>query len=91
MNAVDSFWNVVTTNDTVGITATDPNAVLPANAALAAGTQTFSVTLKTGGSRTVTATLAAGDFTAGSGTLSSNYTLPTTASGAAHSESTRQI
>ncbi|MGA7499964.1 MAG: hypothetical protein WBX00_24805, partial [Isosphaeraceae bacterium] len=31
---------------------------------------------------TVTASLAAGDFTAGSGTLASNYTLPTTASGA---------
>ncbi|XJJ70673.1 YDG domain-containing protein [Novosphingobium sp. BL-8A] len=34
------------------------------------------------GSRTVTAALAGGDFTAGSGTLLSNYILPTTASGA---------
>lgn len=34
------------------------------------------------GARTVTATLASGDFTAGSGTLLSNYVLPTTASGA---------
>ena len=31
---------------------------------------------------TVTASLSAGDFTPGSGTLASNYTLPTTASGA---------
>jgi len=34
------------------------------------------------GSRTVTATLGAGDFTADSGTLLANYVLPTTASGA---------
>ncbi|MGK6354675.1 beta strand repeat-containing protein [Sphingomonas sp. DT-207] len=33
------------------------------------------------GSRTVTAALAAGDFVANGGTLLSNYTLPTTASG----------
>ena len=34
------------------------------------------------GARTVTATLTAGDFTAGGGTLLSNYILPTSASGA---------
>ena len=34
------------------------------------------------GSRTVTATLGSGDFTANSGTLLSNYVLPTTATGA---------
>lgn len=34
------------------------------------------------GSRLVTASLAAGDFTFGGGTLASNYVLPTTASGA---------
>ncbi len=34
------------------------------------------------GGRTVTATLAGGDFTAGSGTLLANYILPTSASGA---------
>jgi filamentous hemagglutinin family protein len=37
---------------------------------------------KNAGARTVTATLDAGDFTAGGGTLLSNYVLPTTASGA---------
>ena len=36
------------------------------------------------GANTVTASLAAGDFTEGDGTLVSNYTLPTTASGAGH-------
>jgi anti-sigma factor ChrR (cupin superfamily) len=55
VNAVDSVWNVVSVSDTVGITSTDPNAGLPANAALVGGTKTFSVTFKTAGSRTVTA------------------------------------
>jgi hypothetical protein len=56
VNAVDANWNVVSSTHTVGITSSDPNAALPANAALVAGTKTFSVTLKTAGSRTVTAT-----------------------------------
>src|SRR5213079_2851267 len=57
VNAVDANWNPVTTiTDTVGITSSDANAVLPANAALVAGTRTFSVSLKTAGSSTLTAT-----------------------------------
>ena len=56
VNAVDANWNVMSSTHTVGITSSDANATLPANAALAAGTRTFSVTLKTAGSRTVTAT-----------------------------------
>ena len=56
VNAVDDNWNVVNTvTDTVAITSSDANATLPANAALVAGTKTFSVTLKTAGSQTVTA------------------------------------
>ena len=55
VNAVDDNWNVVSTNDTVAITSSDANATLPANAALVNGTKTFSVTLKTSGSQTVTA------------------------------------
>src|SRR5206468_6141137 len=55
VNAVDENWNVVNTNDTVAITSTDPNASLPANAPLVGGTKSYSVTLKTGGSATVTA------------------------------------
>src|SRR5439155_18482725 len=55
VNAVDANWNLISTNDVAGITSSDANAFLPGNAALVAGTQTFSVTLKTVGSRTVTA------------------------------------
>jgi hypothetical protein len=56
VNAVDANWNPVTSTDMVGITSNDSNAVMPANAALVAGTQTFSITLKTSGARTLTAT-----------------------------------
>ena len=42
----------VNSTDTVGITSTDPNATLPANTALVAGTKTLSVTAKTAGSKT---------------------------------------
>src|SRR5207248_4954040 len=57
VNAVDANWNVVSTiTDTAGITSTDAGATLPANAALAAGTRNFSVTLRTAGSWTATAT-----------------------------------
>ncbi|MEX2117940.1 MAG: hypothetical protein WEB37_13750, partial [Bacteroidota bacterium] len=56
VNAVDADWNLVSSTHTVGITSSDPNATLPANNALVAGTRTFSVILKTAGSRTITAT-----------------------------------
>jgi hypothetical protein len=69
VNAVDANWNPINTvTDAVGITSSDVNAVLPANAALVAGTQTFSVSLKTAGSRTVTAT----DVTDGSKTANTS-------------------
>src|SRR5262249_50673048 len=69
VNAVDANWNSITSiTHTVGITSSDVNATLPANAALVAGTKTLSVTLKTGGSATVTAT----DIT--DGTKSANTT-----------------
>src|SRR6266404_187351 len=56
VNAVDANWNLINTvTDTARLTASDSNAVLPANAALVNGTKTFSVTLKTAGSGTVTA------------------------------------
>src|SRR5207249_73390 len=54
VNGVDDSWNVVNTNDTVGITATDTNATLPASAILVGGARTFSVTLRTAGSATLT-------------------------------------
>jgi len=56
VNAVDALWNIVSTNHTVGITSSDANATMPTNAALSSGSKTFSVTLKTGGAQTVTAT-----------------------------------
>src|SRR5262249_54883194 len=55
VNAVDANWNLINTNDTVRITSSDAAAVLPANAALVAGTRNFSVTLRTGPTATVTA------------------------------------
>src|SRR5438094_4591635 len=56
VNAVDSNWNLVSAvSDTVGLSSSDSNAILPANAGLVAGTKSFSVTLKTLGSATVTA------------------------------------
>ncbi|MDT7642812.1 MAG: fibronectin-binding autotransporter adhesin, partial [Pseudonocardiales bacterium] len=55
VHAVDARWNVVATTDTVAITASDASAALPANAALVAGAGSFSITLESGGSATVTA------------------------------------
>src|SRR4029077_19658062 len=56
VNAVDANWNLVSTvTDTVGITSTDANAVLPGNAALVAGTKVFAITPKTSGAPTFTA------------------------------------
>ena len=76
VNAVDTAWNLVTAvTDTVRITSSDVNAQLPANAALVAGTQTFTVTLLTAGSRTVTAT----DVTDGTKTANTSPATTVTA------------
>jgi probable HAF family extracellular repeat protein len=68
MPAVGTAFNVTVTaldasgqtatgySGTVHFTSTDGQAVLPANATLASGTGTFSVTLKTVGAQTITAT-----------------------------------
>jgi hypothetical protein len=72
VNAVDANWNLINSvTDLVGITASDTNAVLPANAVLASGTQTFSVTLKTAGARTVTAS----DITDGTKTANTSPSI----------------
>src|SRR5438874_421861 len=72
VNAVDANWNLVSTiTDTVGMTSSDVNATLPANAALVAGTKTFSVTLNTAGSRTVTAS----DITDGTKTANTSPSI----------------
>jgi hypothetical protein len=56
VNAVDAYWNVVTTvTDMVRLTSTDGAAGLPGDTALVAGTKTLSVTLNTSGLRTITA------------------------------------
>ena len=57
VTAEDAYGNTITAyNNVVHFTSTDSKAVLPANARLASGVGTFSVTLKTAGSQTVTAT-----------------------------------
>jgi hypothetical protein len=57
VKALDAYGNTATAYaGTVHFTSTDGAAVLPANATLTAGVGTFSVTLKTVGSRSVTAT-----------------------------------
>ena len=55
VKAVDASWNVISTNDTVQLTSSDAQATLPANAALSGGSVTLSLTNKTSGSQTVTA------------------------------------
>src|SRR5207249_3240390 len=80
VNAVDTNWNVVSTvSDNVGITSSDSNAALPANSTLSSGTKTFSVTLKTAGSATVTASSAS--ISDDNGATAGNLTL---ASGTGH-------
>jgi hypothetical protein len=56
VNGVDANWNTINTNDTIRITSSDPNAILPANAALVSGSRNFSVALVTiGNNLTITA------------------------------------
>src|SRR2546426_3568535 len=72
-NAAGADWYLVNSvSDTVGITSSDTNAVLPGNAALSSGTQTFSVTLMTAGTnRSLTAT----DITDGTKTADTNSSI----------------
>ncbi len=57
VTAEDAYGNTITNySGIVAITSSDTNAVLPANSALTNGVKVFSVTLKTAGSKTVTAT-----------------------------------
>src|SRR5262249_3029431 len=78
VNAVDANWNLVTNvSDTVGITSSDSNAVLPSNAALSSGTRSFSVTLKTQGTNTATAT----DASDGSKTANTSAPIAVNAAG----------
>ncbi len=57
VTAKDTLGNIVTTyNGTVHFTSSDGAAILPANATLTNGTGTFSATLKTAGTQSLTAT-----------------------------------
>ncbi|HEY3332102.1 MAG TPA: hypothetical protein VGK19_18890 [Capsulimonadaceae bacterium] len=57
VNALDAYNNTATGyTGTVHFTSTDPAGVLPANSTLVNGVKSFSVTMKTSGSRTITAT-----------------------------------
>jgi len=57
VTVVDPYGNTVTGySGTVKITSSDTQAVLPANSVLSSGTGSFSVTLETAGSQSITAT-----------------------------------
>lgn len=72
VNAMDAFGNIATNySGTVHFTSSDSQAALPANSTLTNGTGSFSVTFKTQGSQTVTATDTVTATLAGvSGTIS---------------------
>ncbi len=56
VNAVDDWWNVISTvSDVVHISSTDPAASLPSNAALFNGTRQFVATLNSTGIHTISA------------------------------------
>ncbi|MGZ4964449.1 MAG: TIGR02597 family protein [Limisphaerales bacterium] len=56
VNAVDAFWNFVNNvTDNVGLSSSDGIAILPPNTALASGTATLNVTLKTVGTQNLAA------------------------------------
>jgi predicted RNA methylase len=73
VTAKDAFGNVATGYaGTVHFTSSDGQAVLPANATLTNGVGTFSATLKTAGSRTVTATDTVTSSITGAATVTVN-------------------
>jgi hypothetical protein len=70
---LDAYNNTVTGyTGTVHFTSSDGQAVLPADATLTNGTGTFSATLKTAGSQTVTATDTADGSVTGAATVTVN-------------------
>ena len=69
VTAKDPYGNTATSyGGTISFTSTDPAAVLPASSALVSGQKTFSFTLKTTGSRTLS--LTDGTFSATSSSIS---------------------
>jgi hypothetical protein len=55
VRSVDDVWNVVSSSDTVNLTSTDGTATLPADAPLAGGTVTMTITFGSSGTFTATA------------------------------------
>jgi hypothetical protein len=79
--AVDANWNLVTSApaNTIKITSSDTNAVLPPNAPLSSGVVNFNITLRTAGSVTVTAAnVTDGTKTGSASTISVNPQQPQT-------------
>jgi subtilisin-like proprotein convertase family protein len=71
VTALDAYGNTATRYaGTVHFTSSDGQAVLPVNSTLSNGTGTFSVTLKTAGSQTLTAADTAGGTLTGNATVS---------------------
>jgi len=76
LTAYDLYGNVATSyGGTVVFTSSDPSAILPGSSPITNGTGTFSATMETVGTQTITATDAANSLTAQSGNIS--VTLPT--------------
>ena len=83
VTALDAYGNVATGyTGTVHITSTDSAAVLPANAALSNGVWTFSATLDTAGSQTITATDSVSKSIVASATVAVSSTGPVIATAA---------
>ncbi|MDA3792802.1 MAG: hypothetical protein PF545_03985, partial [Elusimicrobia bacterium] len=62
VNVVDNYWNIVDSAPVVNLTATDTNALIPSDEALAGGTAEFDMTFKTANA-TWTITSAGGGYT----------------------------
>jgi glucose/arabinose dehydrogenase len=78
VNAVDTNWNLISTNDTIHLVTSDPSDTEPADAALVAGTKNFTVTPATSGALTVTASdVSNGAITSGTNaSITVNSTQP---------------
>jgi ribosomal protein S11 len=75
VTAYDLFLNVATGyGGTVAFTSSDPNAMLPGSTAITNGTGTFSATMETAGTQTITATDSVNSLAASSGNIS--VTIP---------------
>jgi len=75
LTAYDLYGNVATSyGGTVVFTSSDPSAVLPGSSTITNGTGTFSATMETVGSQTITATDAGNSLTAQTGNI--GVTLP---------------